>query len=269
MSVNAQEYFVGDIVDNVECHMHINADSIIEIELAKEDFSPAEMKLARAMAKPFVSKMMKELEMNLYISYFPEGLFTQVTKFDGENNRSISFCPKLGRIIVNDYDKGLLFVAFPKLNLACQEIDSTHCTKNVQLRARKIENPDIKPELVDGIPCVPLYGYEEYEEREDAPKDTVTVNGVLCVKEKLGWAYADYPFMGYKTEVNSIYGSLKRTSILTPKAIDKNNFILPQNYQVFDDLKKFSKKVATALKKQDPAIEWDETIPENLWSIVQ
>lgn len=274
LNVFAQEYFVGDMVSKTETQNQTDIDAIVVLAKQKIDenssLDPMAAAMAKSMVKNIVINQVKQQELLQYVLTLPNGTYTQVIKFDGKNNRTVSFCPELGRIIVRDYNKGLVFVAFPKLKLACQEVEYMHRSKEMQLMALKGQLPGLTPEMVNGELCVPYYSYQEYEKVGGEKTDTITINNILYKKgESYGWAYASYPFMPYDVTITTEYGYSKLQNLeLTEKEIDDANFVLPQDYKVSDSLAKFAKKVSAALKKQDASIPFDGNIPDNLWSLV-
>lgn len=274
-NVVAQEYFVGDMVSKTETQTQTDIDAIVAAARQKIDENPSLDAMTAAMAKSMVKGVvinnLKQQELLQYVLTLPNGTYTQVIKYDGKNNRTVSFCPELGRIIVRDYNKGLIFVAFPKLKLACQEVEYMHRSKETQLMALKGQLPDLTPEMVNGESCVPYYTYTEYEKVGGEKTDTITINNVLYKRgEHYGWAFANYPLMPYDVTITSEYGSSKiQTLQMTEKEIDAANFVLPQDYKVSDSLAKFAKKIAAAMKKTDSSIPFDGNIPDNLWTLAQ
>ena len=272
-NVTAQEYFTGDKCTKMDVKLEVDVQNVIKTAQQNVDKltkDPLVAAMAKSMIKTKVTKMFKQQELLRYTTTFPNGEFTSIAKLDTKNNRQIVFCPELGRFSIADGNKGLLFVVFPKLQLAYMEEKAEYCNQEALRLYTKMKLADVEPEMIDGELCVPYYDYKPYDQVGGIMMDTITINGILYVKgESFGWAYADYPFLPYQIDLINEYGEQIITSLtMVEKEIDEANFEIPTGYKVGNDLAKFAKQVSAALKKQDASIPFDGNIPDNLWSLV-
>lgn len=253
-----------------------NTDLIIEKTKAaideNKDLSPAQKKLAKGFAKNIVKNQLEALEIDKVVKQFPDGEFTFYSWIDGEKNSQVTFCPELGRIILNLPGEGKTHIVFPKLGIGCTLEYAAHNSIQENYAKIHVVDPSEETTEINGIPCVPAFQLFKYSEVGGEMVDTVTFNNELCVKVPAdGYVHADYQKLGIKTHFVNEYGEQElEMQGLTVTDVDDANFILnTEGIEMMkpDKLAKQVKKLIKDGKISDAAMPFDGNMPAVVWDI--
>lgn len=272
-------------IHNLYCSESLNVDSLggtikhihrlnnEALALQKPLDIPAAMYFQGDFVSQGVSQTNNVHPLALLIAAPDDKKYTEIVRLDSKHNRRITLCPELGRIVIEDGTRDLLYCAFPKIKKAFMlPPGNGFKTRRCQVWGIKVQKPLLETEDIDGTLCIPYYQYREYIYTGGVMDDTITINNTLYTKgEQFGWAYANYPFIAYEMYLTTPDAITKsQTPILVEREIDEANFELPQDYEVLTtDPYAFCKDIMAIMKRKDLSISVDiNNLPDNLWSLV-
>lgn len=278
LGINAQ-VFEGTYKDCFSVKWAVNEDEIVAKYKASVDDNPeipaASKAMAKMMAKPLVKNMMGKMEIERYISQYPDGKYNCYMWVDATNNRSVAFCPELGRIIVRNPSEGKDRIIFPKLGIGCEyEYPASETAIKDVFTTTHIQDPKENSKVINGVNCVPGISVFSYEQVGGELVDTITYKGVLCVKIPAnGYVHADYQMLPIqRTTENAFLSVTENIRNMKDAKIDTKNFVLPEDID-FKDYKKLAKEIKKIVNDGETneklAIPYDGEIPALVWDIIK
>ncbi len=254
-----------------------NQDLIIEMAKKNIDenkeIDAASKALAKSFVKTIVKNALEKMDVQKYISSFPDGKYTNYQWIIGAENKCVNFCPELGRIIIRFPGEGKDYVIFPKLGVGCAiEYTANTSIKDAYTQNHLVKTTEIKK--INGMDCIPAYQCFKYEDVGGEMVDTVTYNGMLCVTIPFdGYVHADYQFLAISQEVSNEYyfNKCEVLSMLNTK-VDARNFSFSEDdYKIIDSKKLFKqiKKIVDNGEINQIAIPYSGDAPALIWDAVK
>lgn len=267
----AQTYFEGRMIANVKTKYESNVEFIINTAKKNidenKDIDAASKGMAKMMIKPIVKNMLKKMDKEKYVTSFPDGEYIQYTEVQGEKNRLLSYVPDLGRVFIQDCEKGDFIIAYPKLKIAYKYAIPT--SKEVKTNYTKTSNTkEEEVFMIDGFRCTNNYTLFEYEKVGGEMEDTVTVNGTLYVKmPALGYRLADYNILKLYEVSNEYYSQTIDVKKMESHSINDQNFVIPSDFKMIPSVDKLVKIIQKAIKNGELSIPFDGTMPDIIWDV--
>lgn len=275
--LNAQ-VFEGTYKGKYSFKYETDQDKMVEQFKANVDKNPeipaASKAMAKMMAKTLVKNYVTRQETEQHITSFPDGKFTLYLWIDGKNNRLVSFCPELGRVMVRFPGEGKDYIMYPKLGIGCKVEYAANESIKEMFTVNHFVDPTKDAKKINGITCIPAYNLFKYEDVGGEMVDTVTYKGVLWVKFPVdGYAHADYQLFCIQRNLsNEFLTSTENILKMTEVQIDGKNFVIPENINIMDT-KKFVKQVKKIVDggevNEKMAISYDGDVPAVVWDIVK
>lgn len=276
--VNAfsQEHFCGNLKCDLTMAYEDNMDIVIETVKSTVDTMKKVDALTKAIVKAAVKgnvkRQFKFQDQMKYINSYPTGTYSLYWKLDGQNNRQSTFCPELGRILIQDANEGVITVVYPKIKMALKLVDPIYKNEYFKTITKKTGRHSTDPLVViDGMDCISNYALFEYEKIGGELIDTVTIDKVLYVKIPMnGYKFAEYNSLDKYVDTSNEYLTQNmNVTAMTVTGLDEDNFEFPSDYTVFTSIKPFLKKFFKIKKKQDISIPYNGDFPENFWDIIK
>lgn len=238
--------------------------------------------------------ILKKLRNTRFVTSMPEGEHYIYAYYDVTNNRQCQFIPSIGRISVVDFDNRTTFVAFPNLKIAwigVPKFTVPPATKKDSIKASKNDadiavylNPNVKTMLesktipnsakveeFNGFKSIENFEYANIDNGSE-PIDTVVIDG-----ETKGM----YPLPGHLLLKNDkefftrwlidaeqhfpYFDATSYTEFFQPCSINEQNFILPNGYKTYTDIKKVNELAEKAQKENLLSMPIPEKMPDVFW----
>lgn len=273
------QVFEGTYKDFFNNKWESNQDQIVE-NFKKNvdnnhDIPAASKAMAKMMAKTLVKNYLAQFEVSKYTTMYPDGKYTCYMWVDGPNNRVAAFCPELGRVVVRFPSEGKDYVIFPKLGIGCEMPYAANNSIKDLFTTNHIQDPKKDAKQINGVNCIPAFALFSYENVGGEMKDTITYNGVLCVKmEADGYVHADYQMLPIQRNVaNEFVTTSENIRNFTATKVDPKNFDIPKDGIKFVDSKKLIKEVKGIVDDgevgEKMAISYEGEVPAVVWDIVK
>lgn len=273
------QVFEGTYKGKYSFKYETDQDKMVEMFKANVDKNPeipaASKAMAKMMAKAVVKNYVARQETEQHITSFPDGKFTQYLWIDGKNNRWVSFCPELGRVIVRFPGEGKDYIMYPKLGIGCKVEYAANESIKDMFTTNHVMNPNKDAKKINGINCIPAFQLYKYADVGGDMVDTVTFKGELCVIFPVeGYAHADYQsFCIQRNLSNEFLTSTENILKMTETKIDEKNFMIPEDNIDIIDTKKFVKQVKKIVDNgevgEKMAIPYEGEVPAVVWDIVK
>lgn len=227
--------------------------------------------MVKAFAKPAAKLALKNVESQMYTTLYPDGDYTAYFYVDSKNNRTLVYCPELGRVVMIDKNTGTQVVCFPKYKIGWLLKDN-ETIKNSNPCAEFVatpRTPGMKIEKVNGFDCTEGYTYFKYDEVGGEMTDTVTKDGVLMVKFPSGYMmHADYQNLMVEGQTTNEVMTLSKSLLeMTSGNVDAANFVVPEGYSWCKNAADLGKKLKKLMQKESPAIPLNGSLPLVIWTL--
>lgn len=278
-SLNAQSLFEGYWIEKDYYKWEDNTDVVIEKYKANidanKDLQPSQKAMAKSMAGAIVKNALKRYDMLKYVELYPNGDFTTIVFFQGDNNRKMAAIPELGRVLVQDGNTGELIIAFPKLKIAYRDNKINWQNNGIKEICTKSDIKFNEDEIVmmDGYRCVANFAgveADKYEGDISKAKTMVKDGKTYVLVPAPGFILADYNKIYKQVEISNefVTQEIKMTKFQHKKISDANFTPDLSGYKIFKDSSKMFKAVKKAADNGTLAFPMDENnIPDNIWDL--
>ncbi len=274
VAMMAQQTFTGTTVLKTNMHYEDNFDVIVEnfkSNVDKDTTIDAGMKgMVKMMAKGIVKNVLKQQEVQKYITALPEGEYTTINYWDGPNNRISAFTPELGRVMIWDQNEGTLIVAYPNLKTALKVTDPAYkSTQFLTSASYRPSDPNAEVTEINGFRAVPNFGTVAKETMPDSEGETIVLGGVEYVKvPAAGYILENYGILVQQTMSKEYFTQEQNLVTCKQAPAVAANYQLPDGYKIVTTADALVKSLKKAIKSNGLAIPCDaDNVPENLWSI--
>lgn len=239
---------------------------------AKEALKKSNSKdpLANAMAMKILEsnykKEFKRMQEERYIKDYPDGTFSIYGKLDIPNDRSVFFCPQVGRVILQDYKNRVQYIVFPKLEMYLQTDIDKSVASAVKTYMTVMPIPEFaRDKLISDYNGFRALGQVSLLPATEAsiPENVITYNGNkyemiplpghLLVKpgdtEYWGAIYVEAPIS------TGVYEGSKQLVQWEEGDVDPANYELPKGLERAKDIKALNKIVQKAISNGTIGVE--------------